>query len=119
MGCSLPLNNAEAQFALVSTTAEAVRFSYVLVGLGEEAVELVCNVLEGCSYTRLKGQFIERLSVSETVKLKHLLREVLHEMKKSAPTCYTFNGCKRFPGEHTGRHELHVRPMVADVSCDN
>lgn len=40
----------QAHFALADLIADAVRFNYELVGLDEEAVELVSDVLGDCSY---------------------------------------------------------------------
>lgn len=55
----------ETQFALVGVTMDASRFNHALLGLDED-----------CSYKRLNGQLIERVSVSETDN--HLLAELTH-----------------------------------------
>lgn len=48
---------------------DAVRFHDVLFGLDEEPIEPVSDVLEDCSYKRLKEQLIKCLSVNKTPNL--------------------------------------------------
>lgn len=60
----------EAQFAL------ATRFNYAYVGLDKEFVASIDEVLREGSYTRLKEQVIERLSIRETAKLIHVLTDL-------------------------------------------
>lgn len=42
-----------------------------------KSVALIAIVLSGCSYDRLKDQFITRLTVSKTAKLNHLLPDLI------------------------------------------
>lgn len=63
------------QFALAGVTSDAIRFNHALVGLDEESIGLVFDVLEQGSYGILKGHLIWYLSLSETTKLNQLLTE--------------------------------------------
>ncbi|CAD7093678.1 unnamed protein product [Hermetia illucens] len=71
--CVVPLGTLEEQFALTCVMAEPTSFNHTFIGLDEETIGLVTDVLEECSYVRLKDQVIRRLSVSEKAKLNHLL----------------------------------------------
>lgn len=67
-------HQVETQFALACVTMDVTRFNHVLVGLDEEAIELVSDVLDDCK--RLREQFVKRLSLNEAVLLNHLLTEL-------------------------------------------
>ena len=63
----------EAQFQMSGITSDATRFNYAVVGLDEESILLVSDVVKSTSYVQLKSELIRRLSASESAKLDHLL----------------------------------------------
>lgn len=70
----LPL---DAQFVLTNVTMDATKFNHTLSGPHRESAVLIADVLNECCYARLKGQLSTRLSVSEMVKLNHLLIDLM------------------------------------------
>lgn len=67
---------------------DATRYNHSLVWLDEETIVLVFDVLEDCSYKRLKEQLIKRLSGSEAAKSNHLLMELIFcDRAPSKPLC--------------------------------
>lgn len=60
----------------MGVTADATKFKQAFVGLDEESVALIADVLNECFYARLKEQLIMRLPVSKTAKLNHLLLDL-------------------------------------------
>lgn len=67
----------EGQFTWVGFTTVATRCNRALMGLNEESDTLVADILGKRFYAALKVQVIRRLTVSETVKLKHLLQDLM------------------------------------------
>lgn len=58
---------------MVGVTTDANKFKPALVGLVEELLALITDVMGKGSPVHLEEQLINRLSASETAKLNHML----------------------------------------------
>lgn len=56
---------------------DATHFNYALMGLDEETIELVTDVLKDCSYARFNGAALRRLSLNEEAKMNPLLNKLI------------------------------------------
>lgn len=62
----------EAQFTLAGVMADATKFNHALIRLDDEIIGFIADMLEECSYIRLKEQLIRRHSISEEEQTKPL-----------------------------------------------
>lgn len=65
-----------ALVALVGFTMRTTRFNHALVGMDEETIEFISDVLEDFSYRRPNQQLIMWLSVSGMATFEQLLAEL-------------------------------------------